>query len=143
MFVPRSYKWGILFGTIFLLKYKTTSMNTNTEPVTEKIKGTLTVQLANNQTLDDLCAAYVPEYNRDRFEAFAIRLFLGNETVVTIYALDKKRQEGTNFNIEKLPVKKFKLTEIALPDLFSYCSAFNCTLTTGNYEIDDMEVMNK
>lgn len=118
-------------------------MNTNTEPVTEKIKGTLAVNLANNQTLDDLCASYIPDYNRDRFEAFAIRLFLGDETVITIYAVDKKRQEGTNFNPEKLPVKKFKLTEVSLPDLFSYCSSFNCTLTTGNHEIDDMEVINK
>jgi len=114
-----------------------------TDPVTEDIKGTLTVNMANNQTLDDLCAAYIPEYNRDRFEAFAIRLFLGDETVVTIYAVDKNRQEGSNFNVEKLPVKKFKLTGISLPDLFSYCGSFNCTLTTGNYEMDDMEVINK
>ena len=118
-------------------------MNTNTDTVTEKIKGTLAVNLANNQTLDDLCAAYIPDYNRDRFEAFAIRLFLGAETIITIYALDKKRQEGTNYDIEKFPVKKFKLTDVSLTDLFSYCSSFNCTLTTGNYELDDMEVINK
>ncbi|UAY52969.1 hypothetical protein [Ferruginibacter albus] len=109
----------------------------------EEIKGSLSVKMANNQTLDDVCMQYIPDYNRDRFEAFAIRVFLGDETVVTIYAIDKLRIEDASQKKDKVPVKKFKLTDISLQDLFSYCSAFNCTLNTGNYDLDDMEVVNK
>lgn len=109
----------------------------------DELRGQITVKMANGQTLDDLCIQYIPDYNRDRLEAFAIRVFVGDETVVTIYAVDKKRQEGSNFNEEKLPVKKFKLTNVSLQDVLSYCSSFNCTINTGNHEIDDMEVINK
>src|SRR5258706_7737244 len=107
------------------------------------ISGSIAVKLANGQTLDDFCAEYIPDYNRDRFEAMAIRLFLGNETVITIYALDKLRQEGTSYDSSKLPVKKFKINTLEASSLFSYCDSLNFTLTTGSYEIEDMEVMNK
>ena len=115
----------------------------NTHQLQEEIKGNISLKLANNYTLDDLCAAHINDYNRDRFEAFAIRVFMGNETIITIYALDKIRQEDTTIKKDKFPVKKFKLENVPVYSLFSYCSAFNFTATTGNYELDDMEVMNK
>jgi len=111
--------------------------------IQEDVSGNLTVKMANGQTLDDLCAHYIPDYNRDRFEALAIRVFVGDETVITIYAVDKPRQEGSTFGNGKIPVKKFKLTTLPLSELFSYCESFNCTLSTGNYPLEDMEVINK
>jgi hypothetical protein len=114
-----------------------------TNQLQEEIKGAISLKLANNYTLDDLCAAHIDDYNRDRFEAFAIRVFLGNETVITIYAVDKIRQEDSIIKKDRLPVKKFKLVDVPLESLFSYCSAFNFTATTGNYELDDMEVTNR
>jgi hypothetical protein len=118
-------------------------MDSNTQAVTEQLKGIISVNIANNQTLDEFCVEHIPEYNRDRFEALAIRLFLGEETIITIYAIDKQRQEGVTFKKDKLPVKKFKLSDVPLSTLFSYCGAFNCTLTTGNYQMEDMEVINR
>ncbi|MEO5891420.1 MAG: hypothetical protein ABIQ31_14300 [Ferruginibacter sp.] len=109
----------------------------------EGISGQLSVTMANGQTLDDFCFQYIPDYNRDRFEALAIRVFVGDETVITIYAVDKKRQEGSTFTDGKIPVKKFKLNTIPLSELFSYCSSFNCTLSTQNYPLENMEVINK
>lgn len=109
----------------------------------EDISGEITVKMANGQTLSDFCLQHIPEYNPDRFEAFAIRLFVARETVITVYALDKIRQEGTTFNPEKIPVKKFKINTLPLTDMLSYCESFNCTLTTGNYALEDMEVINK
>lgn len=111
--------------------------------VAEEITGTLKVQMANNLSLDDFCAEHINEYNRDRFEAFAIRIFVADETVITVFALDKLRQEDTALNPEKIPVKKFKITNVPVSAVFSYCNSFNCTLTTGNYDLDDMEVQNK
>lgn len=107
------------------------------------ISGNISVTLANDQTLDDFCAQHILDYNRDRFEAFALRVFLGKETVITIYAVDKVRQEDTDISKDKIPVKKFKINTIPVNELFSYCTSLNFTLTTGNFELDSMEVMNK
>ena len=107
------------------------------------IAGELAVKFANHQTLDDFCTQYITDYNKDRFEAFTIRVLLGKETIITIYAVDKKRQEGTTFSKGKIPVKKFKIDTLPLQALFSYCESFNFTLTNGNYPIQDMVVINK
>lgn len=109
----------------------------------EDLAGKLSVKLANDQTLDDFCSQHIAEYNRDRFEALAIRIYVGDETVITVYAMDKTRQENSSSNPGKIPVKKFKITTLPVAELFSYCSGFNCTLTTGNYLMEDMEVINK
>jgi hypothetical protein len=107
------------------------------------LSGQIAVKLANNQNLDEFCMQYIADYNKDRFEAFAIRVLLGKETVITIYAVDKIRQEGTAFGKEKIPVKKFKLDTLPLQSLFAYCESFNFTLTTGNYQLEDMQIINK
>ena len=107
------------------------------------IAGAIAVKLANNQTLDDFCVEHIANYNKDRLEAIAIRVFLGKETVITVYAVDKLRQEGTTFNPEKIPVKKFKINTMAASELFSYCESFNFTLSTGTHHLEDMEVINK
>lgn len=105
--------------------------------------GAISITLANGLTLDDFCVQHIAEYNCDRFEAFAIRLFFGKETVITVYAVDKIREENSDLKAKKIAVKKFKINTIPVNELFSYCAAFNCTLTTGNYNLEDMEVMNK
>lgn len=115
----------------------------NTTQVNEEIKGIISAKLANHQTLDDFCADHVLEYNRDRFEAFAIRMFVGHETIITVYALDKIRQEDRTTGNDRFPVKKFKISDLPITSVLSYFSAFNCTLSNGNYNIDEMEVMNK
>jgi len=122
---------------ILMIMYK------NEKVIEQTLKGSISATTANGQSLDDLCLQLIPDYNPDRFEAIAIRLFIGDETLVTIYALDKIRQEDSTIDKNKIPVKKFKLTEVSLPVLFSYCRTFNCTLSTGNYQLEDIEVINK
>jgi hypothetical protein len=107
------------------------------------ISGGMTVKLRNNASLDDFCKKYIPTYDADRLEAVAIRLFSGKEVIVTIYALDKFRQEGNTYNPDKIPVKKFKILNITVKELFHFFEEFNFTLGTGNYSITDMEVINK
>ncbi len=109
----------------------------------EAIAGEMSVKLANNQTLDDFCMHHIADYNRDRFEALAIRVYVGEETIITVYAVDKTRQENSTVMIDKVPVKKFKITTLPVSELFSYCEGFNCTLSTGNYAIEDMVVINR
>lgn len=109
----------------------------------QDLLGAFSVELANNQSLDDFCAAHIMEYNRDRFEALAIRVYVGDEAVITVYAIDKSRQENSSLGTEKIPVKKFKITTLPVSELFSYCKGFNCTLSSGNYDINEIEVINK
>lgn len=107
------------------------------------ISGGIHVTLSEGQTLDDLCTQYIDEYNPERFEAIAIRLFAGKETIVTIYALDKARQETSTTDLNKLPVKKFKLEHISVRELLQFFEEFNFTLSSGHYNLEDMEVINK
>ena len=57
------------------------------------LNGAISILLANDQTLADFCQLHITEYNKKRFEPFAIRIFLGKETVITVYAADKLREE--------------------------------------------------
>lgn len=105
--------------------------------------GAVSLNFKEGKSFGLFCSDIIPEYNITRFEAFAVRLFFGNELTITVYALDKLKQEGNNYNHEKIPVKKFKLQGISFEQLRAYIDEFNFTLTTGNYEIEDMEVINK
>jgi hypothetical protein len=111
--------------------------------VKNDLVGTIAVDLKPGTSLDDFCSRMISNYNPDRFEAFAIRFYFGNEKIVTVYAIDKDRLEGGNFDKDKMPVKKFKLDQKFIEELFPLIYTGNFTLTTGNYPIDDMEVINK
>lgn len=117
-----------------------------TEPIPfahHGISGGIAAKLKNNTTLDDFCKKYIPNYDPDRFEAIALRFFSGKETIVTVYALDKYRQEGTTYHPDKIPVKKFKILNVSAAEFFHIFEELNFTLSTGNYSITDMEVINK
>ena len=107
------------------------------------LNGEIAVTLANKQTLEDFCAEHIPDYNQERFEPVAIRFFVGKETIITVYAIDKVRQKDSDLPDNKMAVKKFKISTLTVIDLFSYCASLNFTLTTGKYPLDSMEVMNK
>jgi len=105
--------------------------------------GTLSVKLKEEFSLEQYCAQHLDDFNPDRFEVVAIRLLYGKDQYVTIYAMDKSRMEGDNYNHEKIPVKKFKTDISFIKDLLPLTNEVNFTLTTGNYPMEDIEVMNK
>lgn len=107
------------------------------------ISGGIHVTIQEGQTLDDFCMQYLDEYNPDRFEAIAMRLFAGRETIVTIFALDKTRQENSSDTNGKLPVKKFKIEFVSVKEVFDFFEEFNFTISSGNYNLEDMEIINK
>lgn len=107
------------------------------------ITGGISVKLKKNTSLDDFCVKHFPTYDPDRFEAIAIRLFSGNESVITVYALDKTRQENSNYNPDKIPVKKFKIFTPHPSSVLDFFEEYNFTLQVGNYEITDMEIINR
>jgi len=108
------------------------------EPGPSDMTGFVSVKMAANRNLDDFCKQYVPGYDAERFEAVAIRLFAGKETVITVYAHDKQ----SNSDSGKLPVKKFKITRAPF-EAYQFIESFNMTLSSGKYDINNMEVTNK
>lgn len=119
-------------------------METNSnEFVKNELTGKLSIKLKQGKSLDEFCEKHFDNYNSDQFEAVAIRLYYGKEMVVTLYALDKVRQEGTNYNINKIPVKKFKTSAFGLSELLMFIDEFNFTLNAGNFALEEMEVINK
>ena len=109
----------------------------------EKITGALTVELYPGKSLEEFCHRHFSNYDPDRFEAVAIRVFSGKEMVVTLYALDRSRQDGSTYNLSKLPVKKFKMMNLSALDILEFVKEFNLTLAVGNYDLEDIEVINK
>ncbi len=107
------------------------------------LTGEISITLNSDTNLDDIFSKYIHDYNRDRFEAIAIRVFSGKENIVTLYALDKIRQEDSTLNPDKIPVKKFKIPGMYWSELMPLMQSFNCTLRTNNYPLDAIEVTNK
>lgn len=86
-------------------------------------------------------AASLAGYDKDRFEAVAMRFFMENNPIVTFYALDKERAQRKE-NDGKLPVHKFK-REIQFEAFFKLIKEFDFTVTSGQFNIEEMEVINK
>jgi len=109
----------------------------------EEIEGKITVRFNRNTSLIDLCEKFFKTFNADEHEPIALRLFYGKETILTLYALDKVRQENSSDFREKLPVRKFKEVIDSIEEVLLFLNEMNFTLEAGNFPLDDMEVINK
>lgn len=112
-------------------------------PVKDDLGGRMSVKFKAGSSFNEYCSQHIPNYNPDRLEVLAVRVYYGKETAITIFAIDKDRQEGTTLNVDKLPIKKFKLEGNFAKDILPMIEECNFTLTTGNYPLADMEIINK
>ena len=111
-------------------------------PVTTSFfPGAFSILLNEGDSLNDL-GARLAGYNKERFEAVALRFYSGEETVVTIYAHDKFHRKNMEDGAVKLPVHKFKIN-CTLESFFKEIQQLNFTVSSTEYVIDDMEVTNK
>lgn len=107
------------------------------------LTGKSAMDLFRKEDLNSLAVKLFPNYNPDRFDASAIRLFVQkNEPIVTLFAVDKLKQESNNYPPQKLPVKKFKV-RIDFNDFIKLFKRFDVTLTNDAYDLSDMLVINK
>lgn len=104
------------------------------------LMGTVSINLEDGQDFNALGAA-LAGYDPEHFEAVALRVYIENTPVVTVYALDKARKAREE-NSERLPVRKFK-KEMSFDELFFMLRQVNFTVSNGEFNIDDMEVVNK
>jgi len=104
--------------------------------------GAISVRFTPGSSFADYCATHIPNYDPDRFEIMAIRFFYGKEIDITLYAVDKDRQDAKDKD-DIIPVRKFRLTTAFLKDILLFIDECNFTLTTGEYPLANMRVINK
>lgn len=105
-----------------------------------KAAGVIGIHLDDQSDFNTL-AAEIAGYDTARFEAIALKVYISNQPVVTIYAMDRERRKREP-DSPKIPVHKFK-KEMTLDDLFFHLKHVNFTVTSGEMDIEDMEVVNK
>jgi len=106
------------------------------------IGGNVSLKFQPGQNLISLCEAIFDHFNADDHEPIALRLYCGKENILTLYALDKVRQETSSTNPDKLPTRKFKQELTSPLVLLHNIAEINFTLEAGNFPLRDMEVIN-
>jgi hypothetical protein len=107
------------------------------------LTGKSAMDLFRKEDLNSLAARLIQNYNPDRFDATALRLFVQKgEPIITLFAVDKLKQEGNSYPKNRLPVKKFKI-RIPFNEFIRNFKRFDVTLTNDAYDIADMLVLNK
>jgi len=108
------------------------------------LTGEISLTLKDKESLNELFSKYIPDYNADRLEPYAFRILLGKENVLTLFAVDSYTQEkNTILDIDKIPVKKYKISHISLNEVLSFVAELNLTVSTNNYPIESLLVINK
>jgi hypothetical protein len=95
------------------------------------LEGPMAIRFKTNRSLNMYCAEHITGYDPDRYEAVALQLYYEHEPVITVYAIDKTGQHETEFDPEKMPVKKFKRSFDFLKDLLPLIKECNFTVITG------------
>ncbi|HLP12963.1 MAG TPA: hypothetical protein VK177_13595 [Flavobacteriales bacterium] len=108
--------------------------------IKDDLGGAMSVKFKPGSSFNAFCSEHIENYNPDRYEILAIRVFYGKDTYITLYAVDRSHQEKSPV-VDKIPVKKFKLNTKFLADLIPFIEECNFTLTTGSYPLSDMEVI--
>lgn len=107
------------------------------------LAGRAAMDLFSGEDLNMLATKLIANYNPKRFDAVALRIFQQKgQQIVTLYAVDKFKQERDHYPHDKLPVRKFKL-RIPPQEFLSYVKRFDLTLSNDAYDLQDMLVMNK
>ncbi|MDQ3392875.1 MAG: hypothetical protein M3512_01985 [Bacteroidota bacterium] len=86
-------------------------------------------------------AEEVAGVNLQQYQPISLRIYIQSEVIITIYAVDKMQYESHKSKTGKLLVRKYKL-DISLQELFSWFRQIDFTLISGNYNIEDFEVIN-
>lgn len=104
--------------------------------------GFAAIDLIGNDDFRSL-ALKLTNYDADNFDPVAMKIFIqGKYPVLTLYALDKSRQEQSSFPNDKLPVKKFKI-RLTWMELINCVSHFELVVSDGSYDLGDLRVVNK
>lgn len=107
------------------------------------LNGAMSVKFKPGSPVNEFCAKHIPGYNPERFEILAIRVYYGHELIVTFFAVDKEHLGHDPYEEGRIPVKKFKLDNLHVKDFLPFIDECNFTVSTDEYLLEDMEVINK
>jgi hypothetical protein len=103
-------------------------------------EGKITVKVHNENDVESFCKRFIPGFDPGRYKVLAVRVFAAGEFIVTVYAIDKLREDAGS---DDLKVRKFKLENVTMQNLFNLVEAFNFTVSDPRYALDHMKVLNK
>lgn len=106
-----------------------------------ELSGKVAVSLEDTEQVNLFCSKYIPDFDRQRFEFVALRVYRLSDLIVTIYLAD--RSSLKTVRELRYPVKKFKVTNVQARDLLFLAHHFNFTVCAANYELDDMDITNR
>lgn len=107
------------------------------------LSGMAAMDFFRKDDFNSLAFKLIEGYNPDRYDAAALRFYIQKGSpVITIYAVDKLKQEQNNYPPSKLPVKKFKL-QLPLEEFLRHMKRFDFTMTNNAYDLQDILVQNK
>jgi hypothetical protein len=104
------------------------------------LEGKISVDSLASPIPNEFWKQHIPSFDPSRFSIVAIRIFSGDEFIVTVYAEDKLAHKASETD---LMVKKFKTTTISPGALFSYVKSWNLTLVFPGNDLEKMDVINR
>jgi hypothetical protein len=104
------------------------------------LEGKISVDSFASPILNEFWKKHIPSFDPSRFSIVAIRIFSGDEFVVTVYAEDKLAHKTSETN---LTVRKFKIMTMSAGELFSYIKSWNLTLVFPGHDLEKMDVTNR
>ena len=120
-------------------------MNTDQpfETKEHSLTGKASLELLNRESFNEFAASMITEYNPDRFDPVALKVYASfSGFIVTLYAVDKSRQEQSATSGEKLPVKKFKM-EMEAHTFLNCIKSFDLVVSDDAFDIGDIEIINR
>jgi hypothetical protein len=99
------------------------------------LSGAVSIDISEGEDFNSF-ASGIAGFDPEKFEAVALRVYIGHAPIVTLFARDKSKEHADG---KKIPVKVFKL-DMSLDVLFARLRNFNFTVTSGKYKVQDMEL---
>jgi hypothetical protein len=110
----------------------------HTETRYDDLVGTLSVNFRNSEDFNAF-AARVAGVDLNRYQPIGLRVYVGHETMLTVYATEHTQAAAHRTNAGKVTVRKFKVG-IPLEDLISSFRQLDFTLLAKGYTVDELEI---
>jgi hypothetical protein len=105
----------------------------------DDLTGAISVNFKASEDFNSF-ANKVARVNLEKYLPVSLRVYIHNEVIITIFALDKANYETHKQQTGKTLVRKFKV-DISLQELFSYFRQIDFTLVAGDQKVEDFEVI--
>jgi hypothetical protein len=114
--------------------------NIHSETRYDDLNGEISVNFNEQVDLNSF-ASRIAGIDTTKYRPLAVRAYITQEIVVTIYALDIEHSRSYTGPTGKIPVRKFKV-DVSSQQLFSMFRQIDFTLIAGDYKVDSFDVIN-